>query len=130
MGGGYAPWRGRAGGVNSTWSIADSCAMSRSDKRNWREPPPIVQRAKRCCTTYRLMRSFSTEGRKIWEICEPSKFPHKPCYLSRTEHSGVRAQRGEERNEVSTAELIWNFGWWEFYLGARSILLNFSTISF
>jgi len=31
-------------------------------------------------TTYRAIRSFSTEGRKIWRICKPSEFSYSPCY--------------------------------------------------
>jgi len=30
-------------------------------------------------TNIGLMRSFWSVAYEIWEICEPSKFPHKPC---------------------------------------------------
>ena len=49
------------------------------------------------------MRSFWSEAEEIWEICEPSKFPHKPCYLSRRlkggERSGVRSEAEQVEKE-------------------------------
>ncbi|MCK4650225.1 hypothetical protein KAT36_03245 [Candidatus Pacearchaeota archaeon] len=33
-------------------------------------------------------------GRKIWVKPEPRAEPYIPCYMTRTERSGVRAQRG------------------------------------
>jgi hypothetical protein len=47
------------------------------------------------------MRSFWNEVEEIWENAEPRHFPFIPCYVSRTERSVVRAQRGRSEAEKS-----------------------------
>ena len=37
---------------------------------------------------------YQKKGQKIWERGELSSEPYIPCYVTRTERSGVRAQRG------------------------------------
>jgi len=47
----------------------------------------------------RIMRSLRNEVEQIWENAELRHFPHNPCYMTRTERSGVRVQRGANDSE-------------------------------